>query len=226
MTQRIKDIPAHERPRERLAEKGADALRDAELVAILLRSGSRRGSAVELARGLLDGCGGLPGLVRTDADALRRRGLGAARSAAVLAAVEIGRRVARAELPLEDPLREPAVVARYLCLRYGRSDQEIMGTLFLDSRHRLIGESELFRGTLVRASVEPRPVLKEGLLRGAAALLLFHTHPSGDPTPSAEDLAFTRRMAEAGEVVGIRLLDHLILGSASRWISLRQRGAW
>jgi DNA repair protein RadC len=118
------------------------------------------------------------------------------------------------------------VVARYLCLRYGRSDQEIMGALFLDSRHRLISESELFRGTLARASVEPRPVLKEGLLRGAAALLLFHTHPSGDPTPSAEDLAFTRRMAEAGEVIGIRLLDHLILGSASRWISLRQRGAW
>jgi DNA repair protein RadC len=222
----LSHVPLEERPRERLLVRGSRSVSDAELVAILLRSGSRRASAVELARGLLEGCGGLLGLVRADADALRRSGLGDAMSATVLAAVEIGRRVARAELPLEDPLREPAVVARYLCLRYGRSDQEIMGALFLDSRHRLIGESELFRGTLARASVEPRPILKEGLLRGAAALLLFHTHPSGDPTPSAEDLAFTRRMAEAGEVVGIRLLDHLILGSASRWVSLRQRGAW
>ncbi|HVS10424.1 MAG TPA: DNA repair protein RadC [Planctomycetota bacterium] len=222
----LSHVPLEERPRERLLERGTRSVSDAELVAILIRSGSRRASAVELARGLIEGCGGLPGLARADASALRRSGLGAATSAAVLAAVEIGRRVARAELPLEDPLREPAVVARYLTLRYGRTDQEIMGALFLDSRHRLIAESELFRGTLARASVEPRPILKEGLLRGAAALLLFHTHPSGDPTPSAEDLAFTRRMAEAGEVVGIRLLDHLILGSASRFTSLRQRGAW
>ena len=123
------------------------------------------------------------------------------------------------------PLSEPDAVARYLSMRYGCPDQEVMGALFLDARQRLLGESEHFRGTLSRAAVEPRPILKEGLLQGAAALLLFHTHPSGDPSPSAEDLAFTRRMSKAGEVVGIRLLDHLILGSGSRWLSLRQRGA-
>jgi DNA repair protein RadC len=101
-----------------------------------------------------------------------------------------------------------------------------MGALFLDTRNRLLGESEVFRGTLNRAAVEPRALLKQALLRDAAGLVLFHTHPSGDPAPSAEDLGFTRRMAEAGEIVGIRMVDHLILGSGGRWVSLRRRGGW
>ena len=102
----------------------------------------------------------------------------------------------------------------------------MMGSLFLDTRNRLLGEGEFYRGTLNRAAVEPRAILKRGLLISASAFVLFHTHPSGDPAPSAEDFAFTRRLAEAAEVVGIRLVDHLILGSASRWVSLRQRGGW
>jgi DNA repair protein RadC len=101
-----------------------------------------------------------------------------------------------------------------------------MGAMYLDSRHRLIAISEVYRGTLSRAATEPREVLKEGLLRGACSLVLFHTHPSRDPSPSLEDLAFTRRMAEAGDAVGIRLLDHLILGGTRRWVSLKDRGAW
>jgi len=221
----VRDLPLEERPRERLLRRGAKSLSDSELVAILLRTGRRGASALEAGRELLSSCGGLPGLASSDLRAVDQRGLGPAKMATLLAAVEIGLRVARAELPIRAPLSEPDAVARYLSLRYGRPDQEIMGALFLDSRHRLLGESEHFRGTLSRASVEPRPILKEGLLQGAAALLLFHTHPSGDPSPSAEDLAFTRRMSKAGEVIGIRLLDHLILGSGSRWLSLRQRGA-
>lgn len=206
--------------------RGAASLCDAELVAVLLGTGGRGVSALDLARSLIDDCGGLAGLVKAEASVLRRHGLGPAKTASLLAAVEIGRRAARAEVPVRELLREPSAVARYLALRYGTPDQEVMGALYLDTRHRLIAEGELFRGALNRATVEPRPILKQGLLVGAAALLLFHTHPSGDPTPSAEDLAFTRRMAEAGEVVGVRLLDHLILGSARRWLSLRQRGAW
>ncbi len=101
-----------------------------------------------------------------------------------------------------------------------------MGALYLDTRNRLLAEHEFFRGTLSRAAVEPRAILKHGLLCDAAGFLLFHTHPSGDPSPSAEDLAFTRRIAEAGELVGVRLVDHLILGSGERWVSLKQRGAW
>jgi DNA repair protein RadC len=119
-----------------------------------------------------------------------------------------------------------AAVARYLTLRFGVPDQEIMGAIFLDARNRLIGESEFFRGTLQRAAVEPRALLKEALLRGASAFAVFHTHPSGDPSPSVEDLTFTRRLAEAAEAVGIRLADHLILGQGGRWVSLRERGGW
>jgi DNA repair protein RadC len=222
----IRELPPDERPRERLLEGGAAALSDAEVVAVLLRTGRRGASAVDLARELLRAHNGLGGLQRVDPAALRRRGLGAAKAATVAAALELARRLARHEVRDREPLAHPEAAARYLALRYGLPDQEVMGALFLDTRNRLLAESEVYRGTLNRAAVEPRGLLKEALLRGAAALVLFHTHPSGDPSPSAEDLAFTRRLAEAGEVVGVRLVDHLILGSAGRWVSLRQRGAW
>ncbi|MDX1503779.1 MAG: DNA repair protein RadC [Thermoanaerobaculia bacterium] len=221
---RIKELPEEEQPRERLLRNGGPSLSDAELLAILLRTGRPGVSALDLARQLLDGRGGPAGLLGACPRALRRAGLGPAKIAAVLAAVELGRRLARARLPDRRPLTDPAAVASYLSLRYLLRDQEVMGALFLDTRNRLIGESEIFRGTLNRAAVEPRPLLKQSLLHDAAGLILFHTHPSGDPAPSAEDLAFTRRMAEAGQVVGVRLMDHLVLGTGGRWVSLRQRG--
>jgi DNA repair protein RadC len=152
--------------------------------------------------------------------------LGDAKAAGLLAALELARRLARAQLPDRDLLSHPAAVSRYLLLRYGERDQEVMGALYLDTRHRLLGERELFRGTLDRAAVEPRAILKQALLVSAAGVLLFHTHPSGDPSPSAEDLAFTRRLADAGELLGIRLVDHLILGGQERWVSLRANGGW
>jgi len=224
--QLIRELPADERPRERLLAQGARALGDAELVALLVRTGRPGASALDVAREVLAGVGGLAGLAATGAPALLRKGLGGAKAATLLAAVEIGRRLARTEPVERAPLAHPAAVASYLALRYGLRDQEVMGALYLDTRHRLLAERELYRGTLNRAAVEPRQVLKEGLLHGAAGCILFHTHPSGDPSPSAEDLAFTRRMADAGEVVGIRLIDHLILGTVGRWTSLRERGAW
>ncbi len=222
----IRELPPDERPRERLLGGGGGALSDAELLAVLLRTGRRGASAVDLARELLRDCGGLGGMLGVSSPALRRRGIGGAKAAAVLAALELGRRVARGELPEREPLTHPAAVARYLALRYAVRDQEVMGAVFLDTRHRFLAESEVYRGTLNRAAVEPRGILKEALLRGAAAVLLFHTHPSGDPSPSAEDLAFTRRLAEAGDVVGVRLVDHLILGSGGAWLSLKERRAW
>ena len=222
----IREMPAHDRPRERLVREGGTALTDTELLAVLLRTGCAGVSALDLARELLATAGGLANLATLDAGALRRRGLGSAKSAVLLAALELARRVARAELPDRLPLGNPEAVARYLLLRYAERDQEIMGALFLDIRNRLLGEAELYRGTMVRASVEPRAFLKQALLRSAAGLLLFHTHPSGDPSPSAEDLAFTRRLADAGELLGIRLLDHVVLGGGRRWVSLRRRGGW
>ncbi len=225
-TNLLKNLPANERPRERLLHSGGAALSDAELVAVLLRTGRPGMSAIEMGQELIAERGGLGGLLLTDAAKLRRRGLGPAKAATLLAAIELGRRLARVRMPRRDLLDRPDSVASYLGLRYAQEDQEVMGALYLDVRNRLIAESDIYRGTLSRAAVEPRAILKEGLLHSASGFILFHTHPSGDPSPSAEDLSFTRRMSEAGELLGVKLLDHIILGSAGRWVSLGRRGAW
>ena len=223
----IRDLPQEDRPRERLLEQGSGSLTDGELVAVLLRTGRVGLSAVELARELLKENGGLAGLLSATGQSLRRRGIGPAKAAGLLAALEIARRLARQTLDRErEPLRRTEDVARYLGLRYRERDQEVMGALFLDRRGRLLGERELYRGTLDRAAVEPREILKQCLLRGAATVVIFHNHPSGDPAPSADDIAFTRHLAQAAEVMAIRLADHLILGEGERWVSLRDQITW
>jgi DNA repair protein RadC len=222
----IRELPEGERPRERLLQHGGSSLSDSELLAVLLRTGRRGASALQMGMDVLRENGGLAGLLTATPHSLRRNGLGPAKAAALLAAVELGRRLAREQLLDREPLSRPVDVARYLALRYQTCDQEVMGALFLDARSLLLGEREMFRGTLSRISVEPREILRECLQRGAAAIYLFHTHPSGDPSPSAEDLLFTRRMAEAAEIVGLRLADHVVLGHRGRWVSLKEKNAW
>jgi DNA repair protein RadC len=221
----IAALPDTERPRERLLAQGSGTLSDAELLAVLLRTGRSGVSVLELADDLLSGEGGLAGLLESTPGSLRRSGIGPAKAASLLASFEIARRLARSDVSDREPLSDPARVAHYLALRYRQKDQEVMGALFLDGRRRLLGDREIFRGSLQRITVETREVLKECLVRGAAAFVLFHTHPSGDPAPSAEDLAFTRRMADAAEQLGIEMVDHLVLGRG-RWVSLKARGAW
>ena len=230
-TTMLREVPSEERPRERLLAHGAGVLSDSELIAILLRTGHRGFSVVDLARDLLydegRGLGGLPALallVEHDLPSLRRKGLGDAKAATVLAAVELARRLARAQLPERKPLGSVAAVARYLNLRYARFDQEAMGAIYVDVRGRIISEREHFVGGLDRTSVEPRAVLKEALRLGATAVVIFHNHPSGDPEPSPEDIAFTRRLSRAATAVGIDLVDHLVLAGGRRWVSLRERG--
>lgn len=223
---RVQDLPTGDRPREKILRLGPRSVSDLELIAILLRTGLRGQSSLQLATIVLESHGGLAGLPGASPHGLHRLSLGPARAASLLAGLELGCRIARAGLPERNLMSEPGAVARYLALQFSSPGQEIMGALFLDTRNRLIGEREIYRGTLNRAAVEPRAVLKEGLLRDAAGFVLFHTHPSGDPSPSVEDLAFTRRMAQSGELLGLRLVDHLIVGSGDAWISLRQRGGW
>jgi DNA repair protein RadC len=222
----IRELPAGERPRERLLRQGGGALSDSELIAVLLRTGRAGVSVLQMAMDVLRENGELTGLLTATPHSLRRSGLGPAKAATLLAAIEIGRRLAREQLLDGEPLSRPVDVARYLALRYQTSDQEVMGALFLDARSRLLGEREMFRGTSSRIAVEPREILRECLQRGAAAIYLFHTHPSGDPSPSAEDLLFTRRMAEAAEIVGVRLADHVVLGHRGRWVSLKEKSPW
>ncbi len=227
----LREMPSGQRPRERLLAHGAGVLTDCELIAILLRTGHRGCSVLDLAYDLLyderRGLGGLPALallVEHDLPSLHRKGLGDAKAATILAAVELSRRLARAQIPERRPLGDMVGVARYLNLRYARRDQEVMGAIYVDVRGRVISEREHFVGSLDRASVEPRVVLKEALRLGAPAAVVFHNHPSGDPDPSREDLAFTRRLARAGAAVGIELVDHLVLGGGGRWVSMRERG--
>ena len=218
-------LPTADQPRNRILHSGGATLSDAELLGILLRGGTSP-KATELAQDLLAQVEGLGGLLGAHQSDLERPDIGPARRATVLAAVELSRRLAKVRMARRDLLDRPDAVAAYLSLRYSSSDQEVMGALYLNVRNRLIAEGDVFRGTLSRASVEPRAILKQGLLCSASSFILFHTHPSGDPSPSAEDLTFTRRVAEAGELVGLKLLDHMILGGAGRWVSLGRRGAW
>ncbi len=218
------EIPTDELPLARLLANGAGALADSELLDLLLHPRGSTHQTLEQARAALRQLGGLNGLIGAGPTMVAHAGLDEPAAGRLLAAVELGRRLARAQVPDREPLLHPSAVARYLLLQHGLPDQEIMGALYLDTRHRLLASEEIFRGTLNRASVEPRAILKTGLLHGAAALILFHTHPSGDPAPSPEDLNATRRLADAGELVGVRLEDHLIIGVTGAWVSLRERG--
>ena len=208
-------------PGERLLRHGADSLSDADLLSVLFKG--RVTAAQKLARDLISDYGSLAGLAESKGSYRTWAGMTNGRAVSLLAAFEIACRLARERLPIRELLDRPDSVANYLRLRYSQQDQEVMGALYLDVRNRLIAERELFRGTLTRAAVEPRAILKEGLLRSASGFILFHTHPSGDPAPSEADCYFTQRMTEAGELVGIRLVDHVILGSGGRWISLRRQ---
>jgi len=222
----IREMPPEERPRQRLLRSGGECLSHAEVLALVLGNGCREVCSLELAREILDECGTLDGLVGVRPEALLRRGLGEAKAASVLAALELARRLAEGRVPEKAPMDRPERVVPYLVLRYAVRDQEVMGALYLDQRKRLVGEREVFRGTLSKVTVEPRQILFPALVRRASGVVLFHSHPSGDPAPSLEDLSFTRRMAEACTAVGVELVDHLNLGGTRRWVLLRERGAW
>jgi DNA repair protein RadC len=222
---RISDLPLEERPRERLARLGAAALSGEELLALLLGSGLRGESALDSARRILAAHGGLAGLAGLSGAELRReRGIKQARASVLLAALEIGRRLAAEALSGRDLLNEPSLVKEYLRRARGDGTQERTGVLYLNARNRLLKDDpEIYRGTLDRAVVEPREILKRALLSNAAGLILYHNHPSGDPSPSREDREFTRRLSAAAESVGLRLLDHVVVGREG-CVSFREAG--
>lgn len=218
----MRQLPVEDRPRERLARHGSSALSNRELVAILLGTGARGASALDVADGLLDA--GLRGLAgRSLPDLTGERGLGRAKAARVLAALELGARLASEGRTATASFRNAADAGRFLLPRYGARPVETFGLLALDVRHRLKREVVVSTGCLTSSLVHPREVFQEAVVARAAALVLFHNHPSGDPEPSSEDLALTRRLAAAGTMMGIEVLDHLILG-AGRFVSLKERG--
>jgi DNA repair protein RadC len=219
---RLRDLPAAERPRERLLASGAGALSERELLALLIGSGARGRSALTLAQDLL--ADGLHALAqREPLELAAEHGLGPARAACVAAALELGSRLAAAPRIPAPAFSSPADTAAFLLPRYGRRPLEIFGLLALDARHRLRREVVISTGCLTSSLVHPREVFQQAVLSRAVGLVLFHNHPSGDPEPSADDVALTRRLSAAGAWMGIDVLDHLVLG-AGRWVSLKERG--
>lgn len=222
MSDKIADLPMDERPRERLSRHGASTLSDAELLALLLGSGTRGKSAVQLARDLLSD--GLANLARKELSTTRRiNGVGEAKASRIAAAFELGRRLSAKIDEDIDAIRDAETLARALIARYSHHVQERLGAVFLDSKNRIIREREIYVGTLNSTTVSTRDVLRCALDENAAAVIIFHNHPSGDPAPSGEDLLFTKKMVEAGKLMGVEVLDHLILG-ANRYVSLKGRG--
>ncbi|HUG53546.1 MAG TPA: DNA repair protein RadC [Vicinamibacteria bacterium] len=219
---RLLDLPAEDRPRERLVRHGAGALSNRELLAVVLGTGTRHASVLDVAGALLDA--GLRGLAgRSVGELESERGLGRAQAARVAATLELGARLASEGRPTAPCFRTASDSARYLLPRYGARPVETFGILVLDVRHRLKREAVISVGCLTSSLVHPREVFQEAVVARAAALVLFHNHPSGDPEPSAEDVALTRRLASAGTLMGIEVLDHLVLG-AGRFVSLKERG--
>lgn len=221
---RIADLQRSERPRERLANQGPGALAEAELVAILLRTGTRGTSALRLAEALLGDSGGVAGLRHARYDELRaRHGIGAAKAAQLLAAIELGRRFAKAEVFARRAIQSPEDVAELLRYDIGGREQEHLVVVLLDTRNRVLRTVEVYVGSLNSSLVRIGEVFREAVRANAAAVIVAHNHPSGDPSPSPEDIAVTRALVEAGRLLDIEVLDHLIIGK-DRHLSLRQAG--
>jgi len=201
-----------ERPRERLEREGPESLALAELLALVLQTGGRGRGADRLGRALVERFGSLDALARAGTAELRAvAGLGPAKIAALRAAFELGARLLRTRLEPGERLHSPEQVAAHFGARMRRYRQEIFVVLLLDSRHRLIGEVEVSRGSLNQSLVHPREVFAPALRESAAAILVVHNHPSGDSQPSREDREVTERLAKAGEILGIRVVDHIVI---------------
>ena len=209
----ITDWPSAERPREKLLQKGASSLSDAELLAIFLRTGIRGKSAVDLARDLLQEFGSLRALLTSSQqDFCTHKGLGQAKYAQLQAVLEMARRHLGEALKREHSINSPADTRHYLQSLMRDYTQEIFGCLMLDTKHRVITFRELFRGSINSASVYPREVVKQALADNAAAVILAHNHPSGVAEPSRSDISLTQRLSKALDLVDIRVLDHLVIG--------------
>jgi DNA repair protein RadC len=220
----MKDVAPHDRPREKLERLGPAALGDNELVALVLGSGSRQGGALDLANRLLAQLGGLRALPRAGTTDLRAvRGVGRARAAQVIAAIELGRRTLLRHAAERPQLVTAVQTAAYLLPRYGSNPVEQFGVILLDTKYRVLTLRIVSVGSLDATVVHPREVFREATVAGAAAVVLFHNHPSGDPTPSPDDLALTERLVRAGKILGIAVVDHLIL-SDQHYVSMMQSG--
>jgi DNA repair protein RadC len=221
----LKDLPPDARPREKLLLRGPAALGDAELLALLLRTGTAGRGVLQMARELLDHFGGLAGLLHAGADDLKRfKGLGGpAKRAELVAVLELARRALAEQLKERAALTAPGALRDYLQLHLAQRPHEVFAVVFLDSQHRLIALEELFRGTLTHTSVYPREVALRALRHGAAAVVLAHNHPSGGVQPSGSDEALTQTLKAALGLIDVRVLDHILVAPGQS-LSMAEQG--
>ena len=220
----LKDLPPDARPREKLLARGPGALSDAELLALLLRSGLPGKNALQLGQELVETFGGLAGLLHTGPEALQSiKGLGPAKRAELVAVLELARRALAQQLKDQPLFSTPQAVRDYLQLQLGSRPHEIFAVLFLDSQNRLIALEEMFRGTLTQTSVYPREVVVRALALHAASVVLAHNHPSGEAKPSRADEALTHTLKAALALVDVRVLDHFVVTS-SQSVSMAELG--
>lgn len=219
----VKEMPLEERPRERMARAGAQALSSVELLAIILRLGVGGENVLSMAQRILANFGGLGGLSRADFSQLTaERGLGPAKAAQILAALELGRRL-MAESPEERwQIRAPSDAAHILMPLIGHQEQEHFVVLYLDTRNRVTDRETLYKGSLNTSLVRTAEVFRGAVRRNCANVIVAHNHPSGDPNPSPEDVALTRRLVDAGKLLEIAVLDHLVIGE-NRYVSMREQ---
>lgn len=220
----IRDVPEEERPRERMKRFGAEALSNSELLAILLRTGVKGQSVLQLSDQIINRAGSLRALLEMDLEELKGiKGVGEAKAIQIKAGLELGRRLSRGNLLERVRITGPQDAADYMmdALRY--LHQEHFVALYLNTKNQVIGQETLFVGTLNSSLVHPREVFREAIRKSAASLILLHNHPSGDPTPSKEDLDVTKRLVESGRLLGIEVLDHLVIGDGT-YVSLKERG--
>lgn len=220
----LRDLPTDAQPREKLLTRGAAALSDAELLALLLRTGLPGKGVLQLGQELLDKFDGIAGLLHAgSADLARIKGLGPAKRAELLAVLELARRALAEQLQERAAFDHPQAVKDYLQLHLGAKKHEVFAVLFLDSQHRLLALEELFRGTLTQTSVYPREVVLRALHLHASAVVLAHNHPSGSVQPSGADTSLTQALKAALSLVDVRVLDHIIIG-AGQTLSMAEQG--
>ena len=221
----VRDLPLEERPREKLVSYGPSALSNAELLAILLRTGTRGESVLRLAERVLAYCKdrGLAAMVHMSVEELAKiNGLGPGKAATILAAVELGRRLSVAEARIE-VIHGPEDAARFAMPHFRHATKEHFAVLLLNTKNHILARPLISQGSLTASVVHPREVFEAAVRHSAASMILLHNHPSGDPSPSREDIAVTQRLVKAGQVMDIPVLDHVIIGNNS-FASLKEKG--
>lgn len=220
----IRDFPQDERPRERFIQHGPQSLSTHELIAILLRTGTKEESVLQLSNKLLIHFDGLKLLKDASLDEITSiKGIGTAKAIQLLAAVEIGRRISNLAFDDRYTIRSPEDGAKYVMNDMRFLSQEHFVCLYLNTKNQVLHKQTIFIGSLNASIVHPREVFKEAFRRSAASIICAHNHPSGDPTPSREDIEVTKRLSECGKIIGIDVLDHLIIGE-NRFVSLKEKG--